>query len=285
MVGSAGTAHEPFLDKEEAAHRSIMQRAAGSQLPDPAGVLLLFGALAGCACFAEATAGDQGEAAPGLAISLTAAEQPGAWSSSTLVLLVGAAVLWLALATQFIFEKLLARAASQAVSSMLSKCLDFPVELGRMRVWVFLGRVELRNCSMRNAVGYKGKEVVRVSKLTASFDVPRCLSAVVSGGIAEIGRLTLQGVEVVVEEGHGSWESNLQHAIAQLEEGIDAAAKPAFSVGKVLIKDVAMTKLGAPGRTKMQDSEFGEIRSEKMGSVNQAVVECLKWLEKVCAQC
>merc|ERR1719512_267444 len=119
--------------------------------------------MAGCACVATKVQGPKGEASA--AVSLAASASSDA-STSTLLLLLGGGLLLCALVCQLVLEKLLAHAATKAVRDLLANCPDFPVELGRMRVWIFPGRLELRNCSVHSPRRYSSDRLLHLRCLT-----------------------------------------------------------------------------------------------------------------------
>lgn len=287
MVAATSAMHAPFLDGQKAGcgaddprRKTMVQRAAGLHWPDPTGALLLLTGLAGCACLTQRT---QGEDVPGLAISLSAANpgQSTEMGGGTLLLILAGVLLLVALVSQVVFEKLLARAATQAVQSWLLKCSDFPVELGRMRLWVFLGRMEIRNCSMRNPSYFKSNTMLHLRTLTVDFNVPRCLRALLTGGVPEIRSLKLNGVALVVEKhGVAGGQSNLQQAISQLEGAITVGAKPSLSIRQVSVKDVVASEVDGRGRAALADIERVDSSCQDgVSSVDQALLALLKQLD------
>lgn len=219
--------------------------------------------------------------AQGLAISMSAvAPEPSRTESTSLMFIVVGMLVLAALASQFIFERVLARAATKAVRQLFAKCAEYPIQLGRMRVWVFLGRVELRNCTMRNPAGYKSDQLLHVRQMSMDFSTWRCLHALVTGEIPEIQKVQVTGVSLIVEASDRSG-SNLQQVIAQLSDANASAKKPSLSVKKVSIIDVNKVEVGATGRTVVPNLEYMDFsKDEAVNSADRALLVVLKVLEE-----
>jgi len=283
MAAAAAAALDtPFLEnKDEQGRKSVMQRAAGFHWPDPTGAALLLAGLAGCACLADRAQSGESEPAQGLSLSLSAVEptQTRMESSSILLLVVGVVVVS-ALASQFIFEKVLGRVATQAVRTLLTSCSECPIELGRLRAWVFLGRLEFRNITMRSPAGYKSENLFFVRQMTVDFNMSKGLRALVAGGQPEIKALQVNGVDLVVERDSASG-SNLQQAIAQLQNVKAVASKPSLCVKQVSIAGVTRVEVGESGRTSMEKIEFSDFTQEQaVSSVDGALLVVLKAFEQ-----
>lgn len=283
MAAATGALHAPFLDGDKAGRKSLVQRAAGLHWPDPTGAALLLAGLAGSACLVDRARGPQAEA--GFAVSLSAGGAPAqrdGLSSSMMLLCFAGALFLIALACQFVFEKVLARAVSQAVNKLMVNCSDFPVELGRMRVWVFPGRVEIRNICVRNPAGYKSDTLLRLRSLSADCNLARCFRRFLKGAPPEIRSLQLQGLEVFTEKGGVSGvQSNLQEAITRFEDAQVSSVKPSLFIRKVSVLDLVAKKVGCPGCTKLANIEHADFSNqEEVCSAHQAMVVLLKQLER-----
>lgn len=281
MAATTGALHAPFLDGDKVGRKSLVQRAAGLHWPDPTGAALLLAGLAGSACLVDRARGPQA----GFAVSLSAGGAPAqrdGLSSSMMLLCIAGALLLIALACQFVFEKVLARAVSQAVNKLLVNCSDFPVELGRMRVWVFPGRVEIRNIFVRSPAGYKSDTLLHLRALSADCNLARCFRRFLKGASPEIRSLQLQGLEVFTEKGGVSGvQSNLQEAITRFEDAQVSNMKPSLFIRKVSVLDVVVKKVGCPGCTKLANIEHADFSNqEEVCSAHQAMVVLLKQLER-----
>lgn len=267
---------------------SLLQRLMRRRLPDPSAALLVLAALAGCTCLvdryisyqrplSEEATTDQGATSLGDAPVLGAAPlgtQRADVDAAGGLLVLGTAVVVLLALCHVLCEKWIEVAVAQAAAR-----LGLSVKLGRVRTWIFLGRLEVRNSFVLNPVGFACEHALRVRTLTVDFSLKRLLLSL--GTQSEFHALNIDGLEALVEERRGGLgDTNLTEVVTQVQNAASGSTvKHPMTIRKVEIQDVAAIKVG--GRCAgLPDMIYHDLSKETgAGSLDMAVLAILRRLE------
>mmetsp|Transcript_34155 Transcript_34155/g.108352 ORF Transcript_34155/g.108352 Transcript_34155/m.108352 type:complete len:315 (+) Transcript_34155:67-1011(+) len=268
----------PLVERREGvAKPGWLQFAASHRCPEPTVILLVLFAMMSFACIVDHAGQSTHASSPAQGADMRALDLGSSPVVSTpplgthgrptlhMMVLMGMAVsvAWL-VACQCVVDLVFKKAFLRALRALDVSKLGLVVESGPMRSCFFLGRLELRNCILRNPCGYESEDLLHVRTVSANFDILSILRSL--GSEITIRDLQLDGVTVVVEKHMGSHAaedlSNIEDVLVQLGKSSPAVVdKQKFSIRKVVVTGLSANVVGGM-HTPVSSIRYNDFSAE-----------------------